>query len=85
MDFINGKQSWQETHFEVVSAISYISRLDSPYGIVADRLEEAGTGGLYELAEELTDEFEVLNQGREWGGEFFEEIEDFINEKLEVR
>ena len=81
-NFINGFDSWQETHFEVVSQISHISRLDEPYGLVAQRIEESGTGGLYELAEELTDEFEKLNEDRLWDGEYFEEIEEFLNKKL---
>ena len=42
---------------------------------------EQGTGGMYELAEELTDEFEKLNADREWDGEFFDEIEEFITSK----
>jgi hypothetical protein len=45
-------------------------------------IKEKGHGGLYELAEDLTDEFETINKNREWDGEFFEEIETFLNEKL---
>jgi hypothetical protein len=43
--------------------------------------ESYGTGGLYELAESLTDDFEKLNAGRLWDGEFFEEIWDFLESK----
>ena len=82
--FPNGFKSWQETHFEVVSIISCIWRLDKPYGVVLQRHEEQGTGGLYELAEELTDKFETLNKDREWDGEFFEEIEEFLTKKLKL-
>lgn len=81
--FPNGFTSWQETHFEVVSQISYISILDNPYGVVAQRLEESGTGGLYELAEELTDKFEKENEGRCWDGEFFDEIEEFLAKEIQ--
>ena len=49
---------------------------------MAERHSEQGHGGLYELAEELTDEFELLNKGRVWDGEFFDEIEEFLSEKL---
>ncbi len=82
MEFRNGKHSWQETHFEVVSAISYISRMDKPYGIVGEMIEGQGTGGLYELADNLTDEFETLFEFKQWDGEFFDEIEKFLNDKL---
>jgi hypothetical protein len=80
--FPNGFTSWQETHFEVVSEITKNLRVDKPTGLVFKTMMEKGTGGLYELAEELTDEFELLNEGREWDGEFFDEIEEFLTEKL---
>ena len=76
--FPNGFSSWQETHYEVVSAITfYLHNLPE---IVID----GGTGRLYELAEKWTDKFEELNKNREWDGEFFEEIDDFMSEKLET-
>lgn len=75
--------SYMETHFEIASAIGNELRKDYfDSKVVEDRHEEQGTGGMYELAEELTEEFQKLNEGRLWDGEFFEEIEDFINEKL---
>jgi hypothetical protein len=84
--FPNGFASWQETHFEVVCAID-LARQSVLYittdkkGVVEQTLETQGSGGLYELAERLTDEFETLNAGRLWDGEFFEEIWDFLSEK----
>jgi hypothetical protein len=81
--FPNGFESWQETHFEVVSYI-YDLRYNSPIesNIINDIQLKQGTGGFYELAEDLTDEFEKLNEGREWDGEFFDEIEEFLEKKL---
>ena len=76
--FPNGFSSWQETHYEVVSAITFY--LHNHPEIVID----GGTGRLYELAEEWTDKFEELNKNREWDGEFFDEIDDFMSEKLET-
>jgi hypothetical protein len=73
--------SWIETHHEIVSAIAISLHLDEPDTIFIKRSEEQGTGGLYELAKELTDEFELLNKDREWDGEFFDEIEEFIQSK----
>jgi hypothetical protein len=75
--------SWVETYFEVVSQITYYWRQDkceSP--LVLDRYESQGTGGLYELAEELTNEFQLMNEGRQWDGEFFDEINEFLEKKL---
>ena len=81
-NFPNGFSSWQETHYEVVQAITLIWTQDEPYGIVA---QADGHGGLYELAEELTDAFEQEHKDTEWGkiGYFyFETIENWLNEKL---
>lgn len=80
--FPNGFESWHETHFEVVSRIAIEHQKDIPTGLVAERHEMSGHGGLYELAEELTDEFEALHEGREWDGDFFDTIESFLEEKL---
>ncbi|MEN9512512.1 MAG: Cellulophaga phage phi4:1 [Bacteroidota bacterium] len=85
-EFPNGFTSWQETHYEVVAAITN-ELADDHYSefrddLVHKILRENGHGGLYELAEDLTDEFELLNKGREWDGEFFEEIERFLDEKF---
>jgi hypothetical protein len=85
-EFPNGFASWQETHYEVVTAItnelSYDHYSEFREDLIHNTLREKGRGGLYELAEELTDEFELLNKGHEWDGEFFEEIERFLNEKF---
>jgi len=84
--FPNGFASWYETHHEVVSAITQSILLEEKEPEFKSKAttvsEEQGTGGLYELAEELTDKFEKLHEGREWDGEFFDEIEDFLQKEL---
>jgi hypothetical protein len=85
--FPNGFASWQETHYEVVAAITTELMADYEYNEFRDdliriTLREKGHGGLYELANDLTDEFELLNKDREWDGEFFDEIERFLDEKF---
>lgn len=87
LKFPNGFSSWHETHFEISEAIG--KALNDMYSpdelqskVVCDRVEEQGTGGIYDLAEDLTDEFELKFKGKEWDGEYFDEIEKFINEKL---
>ena len=82
MEFVNGFESWHETHYEVVQAITMEQAKDEPQGLVKERHDAQGHGGLYELAVELTNEFEKLNEGREWDGEFFDEIDKFMNNKL---
>lgn len=81
-NFPNGFASWQETHYEIVTAIALELDKAKPSGVAAETRESQGTNGLFTLAEELTDKFELLHKGREWDGEFFEAITDFINENL---
>ena len=82
----NGFTSWMETHHEVVTEITNAltaDELEPEFKNKATRIrEEQGTGGIYELAEELTDKFEQLNKGREWDGEFFDEINEFMRIEL---
>jgi hypothetical protein len=81
--FPNGFSSWQETHYEVVQAITIEYTQDKRTGLVAYRHEAQGHGGLYELAEELTDKFEALHEGNEWGDKgYLETLEEWLNEKL---
>jgi hypothetical protein len=79
--FPNGFDSWQETHYEVVAEITRIALADEGFGLVNETATTQGTGGLYELAKQLTDEFETLHAGRDWDGEFFDEIWEFLATK----
>jgi hypothetical protein len=83
MKAVNGITSWQETHFEMVQAIVLtLETSDS----VASRVQDAeGHGGLYELAEEWTNEFEDRHKGRAWDGEYYDEIDKFLDEKFSQR
>jgi hypothetical protein len=82
-NFPNGFSSWQETHYEVVQAITLIWTQDEPYGIVAEWHEAQGHGGLYELAKKLTDEFEQEYKDYDWGNiGYFETLENWLTEKL---
>lgn len=84
--FPNGFSSWYETHHEIISGITAALKpkaLKQPDGSLADRIMyTGGTGAIYELGKELTDKFEKLNKGREWDGEFFDEIEAFLEKEL---
>ena len=96
-EFPNGFESWQETHFEIVDYLittiinhendvhntnEYVFGNEKSYKQIINIAETQGRGGLYDLAKELTFEFENKFLNREWDGEFFEEINDFLNEKF---
>ena len=82
-EFPNGFLSWMETHHEVVSFLTLNYERDQTHnGKVSRILEEQGTGGLYEFAEDLTDKFENENKDRFWDGDFFEEIESFLMKQV---
>jgi hypothetical protein len=76
---------WIETHYEVVAFIERIMRHDEAWGVVADRHDAQGHGGLYELSVEWTDAFQRESNDREWDGEFFDEIELFLTNKNKTR
>jgi len=54
--FPNGFTSWQETHYEVVQAITIEHMADKRTGLVAYRHEAQGHGGLYELTKNLNNQ-----------------------------
>lgn len=80
-DFPNGFEDWVETHHNIVQEIT---RADGKGGQV-DLIEETqGTGGLWILSQELTDEFEELNKGVAWGEDdraYLEELWAFLDSK----
>lgn len=84
--FPNGFESWYETHDEIVAGITSalsVTALQSVDGNLPDRVMYlGGTGAIYELGKKLTDKFEKLHEGREWDGEFFDEIEAYLEKEL---
>jgi hypothetical protein len=83
--FVNGFRSWMETFFEVTSYINgEVTLQDDCCEVVKAAMWGQGYPSLYDLAEELTDEFEEINKGREWDGEFVDEINSFMSIKLDV-
>jgi hypothetical protein len=80
-NFPNGFACWQETHYEIVSLVERELSKDNPSGVIGHIYERQGIGGMYELAEDWTDEFEQNNQGREWDGDFPDEICEFVKRK----
>jgi hypothetical protein len=75
----NGLISWTETHFEVVA---HLIRTENQSGSLSNqRHTQQGIGGLYELAEDLATQFEKKFEGKDWDGDFYDEIEAFLSEK----
>ena len=88
MEFPRGFTSWYETFYEVTAFIEqrlqyYMDNLDGINEIIYLREDEQGTGGIYELAKEWTDEFEKVHKDTSWGDEdvFSDTIEEWLTEK----
>lgn len=83
--FPNGFTSWYETFFEIASYITNdISKWDGDpkdTNVVIEVHMNEGQGGVWELTKKWADEFELTNVGREWDGEFYDEIEEFVKSK----
>lgn len=82
-EFPNGFTSWYETFFELSLLFADEWNKDQLIGEIKNAQESQGRGGIYELMQEWTDEFEKINAEREWDGEFYEEIEEFFKFKNE--
>lgn len=88
--FPNGFDSWRETHYEIVEKITlHINfwmdndeELEPDNDPIFETKNLEGFTALWSLAEKWTDEFELLNKGREWDCEFIDEVEEFFNKKV---
>lgn len=86
--FPNGFESWAETHHEIVQYITMNEEVANAVftpNVVSKIRDDMGTGGLYELAMQWTDEFEEQNKGRDWDGDFFDRLEDFLSDKNKIK
>ncbi len=77
--FPNGFESWYETHYFISNHLEQTEDLKN--SLAYQRVTKQGIGGLWELSQELTDEFETINKGRSWDGEWMDELEDWLNKK----
>lgn len=76
-----GKSEWAETHYNVVAFIE--NELSYPDSTITKKMEEAGRGRMWEMAEEWTDQFEQENKNEEWTDrDYFEELDKFFDKKL---
>lgn len=79
-DFPNGFESWQKTHFEVVEVLVYMRDLerDQQPKTFSEALDRSATKELYQLAIDLTNQYEEQTKGKERKRTLFDEIEDFV-------
>jgi hypothetical protein len=80
--FPNGFTSWYETHFEIVATLTAIAYSKNHPKRILDAMLNEGRCGLYTLACDLTTQFEAENQDREWDGEWWEVLDDFLAREL---
>ena len=80
--FVNGFDSWIETYSEVSRIIRELIEEENP--VIKPQYEQTGYGLIYELSEQITDEFETMYKGKEWDGDWFDTLEDFIYNKFKV-
>jgi len=80
--FPNGFSNWVETHHVIVEEIT--RQVEIPDSKCTLIMEMQGTGGIWELGEELTDKFEREHANTEWGFElgYLETLEKFLDVEL---
>lgn len=79
-NFPNGFESWQKTHFEVVEVLCHIRDLEEnikPKSF-SELIERSATEELYNLALNLTNQYEEESVGKIRTRSLFDEIEDFV-------
>lgn len=81
MGYQNGKESWMETFWLITKQMQ--AEINSKKFLESKWYSDGGMLSEYTLAVSLADEFEKANKGRDWDGEWIEEIEKFVQKKME--
>lgn len=80
----NGFASWREIHYMICEGIT--EALNQEEDKIPPLLQNIdGFGGRWELAEHLTNKFEENHKGTEWDGNFFDEIQSFIEVEFQIK
>ena len=79
--FTNGFISYKETLIELSMNAHREMRKDQLV-LIHTTAEREGRGGIYSILHDWAMEFEQKNKGREWDGEFLEEVDAFFEEKV---
>ena len=75
-------EEYLEIHYDIVEAITFDREFDNTCTLIGRTVIERGTGGLYELAKELTDKFTSQYKDVVWGEEL--EYQDTMVEFLKL-
>ena len=82
INFPNGFTNWKDTYFEVVKVLTGEYGKDEQNPKLAKETTMGGYCELYVIADQLTYEFEKANEGREWHGEFADEVREHVEAYL---
>ena len=80
--FENGFESWYETFYLLTKEI-ILRKLKGEDQLIEAALNYGGIMELCSIVKKWTDEFEELNKGRNWDGEWMDEVNEFFRKKLE--
>lgn len=72
-----------EVHHDIVAQVTLWEEKSNEGALISKAREERGQGGIYELCQEWTDEFQEVYGDIRWGEnlEYYEVIEQFLNGK----
>lgn len=72
-----------EVHHDIVAQVTLWEEQSNEGTLILKAREERGQGGIYELCQEWTDEFQEKYKDVIWGEEqeYYETIEEFLNNK----
>ena len=75
---MNLDTEYLETYYEIVAAFHF----NSTSKFLDEVQQEQGRGGMWEYAQTLTNEFQELHKDREWDGDFYDELDNFLIDKI---
>lgn len=80
--FPSGVSSYLETFYEISIFVHEALSNPDDENLATTTMTQKGTGGIYELVEDLTDQFENANSNNIDESDFFETLFDFLNDKI---
>ena len=81
MKYANGKRIWTETFWFITKMLQSDPEVSSKY-FGSKYYEQTGSIREVDFIEGVTDEFEKMNKGRQWDGEWSDEAEAFLKKKV---
>lgn len=73
-------KDWTDTHFQIVAEIT--QKHPNSNGLIKRTFGNDGRCGLWDLAEQLTDEFQTIHKEEKWiKKDYYETLNEFLNSK----